>query len=297
MEKEENVYVENIQAEEKSSDRKDEKLAGASNNASAVPEKFKDVDALARAYGSLQAEFTRRSQKLKELERIAENFKSGEEDAEGSGVEKLRKVATARRFAAKEFDRFVAELCAAQKTGDTPTEEKPARVKALEKPSVEGTEVRQEGEAAQGAESLEIAERTSTVMGLNDSKNLQAANGRMASVAPNMQTQERESVGDFTGSEKRLASKDALLKQEAWGSVAGNGKDGEESEDLYARVSRDENVRLRIIGEYLSSIGKSGAPLTTGGVGVMTTPPMRAKNIGEAGVMALQYFKKPVVCD
>lgn len=41
-------------------------------SSAAVPGKFKSVDALLRAYNSLQAEFTRRSQRLKELERERE---------------------------------------------------------------------------------------------------------------------------------------------------------------------------------------------------------------------------------
>ena len=39
---------------------------------SALPPKFKDVSALAEAYNALQAEFTRRCQRLKELEMRAE---------------------------------------------------------------------------------------------------------------------------------------------------------------------------------------------------------------------------------
>lgn len=44
--------------------------AGAENEnkAAAVPEKFKDVKTLLKAYRDLEAEFTRRSQRLKELE-------------------------------------------------------------------------------------------------------------------------------------------------------------------------------------------------------------------------------------
>ncbi len=38
----------------------------------ALPEKFDSVEALAQAYRALEAEFTRRSQRLKELERAAE---------------------------------------------------------------------------------------------------------------------------------------------------------------------------------------------------------------------------------
>lgn len=43
--------------------------AEESLKAAAVPEKFKDVQTLVKAYTDLQAEFTRRSQRLKELEK------------------------------------------------------------------------------------------------------------------------------------------------------------------------------------------------------------------------------------
>ena len=60
MENKDNVYEDTTLTEE---------FAGASENgASTVLGKFKDVSALERAYESLQAEFTRRSQKLRELE-------------------------------------------------------------------------------------------------------------------------------------------------------------------------------------------------------------------------------------
>ena len=99
MEKEENVYEQTTQTEE---------FAKASENgASAVLGKFKDVDALARAYESLQAEFTRRSQRLRQLEKEAENFKEGKEP---SGAEKLRKAAKAKREERREFDAFVADM-------------------------------------------------------------------------------------------------------------------------------------------------------------------------------------------
>ena len=265
MEKEENVYEQNQGAEVGNHmDAEDgKKDTGASQKASAVPEKFKDVDALARAYGSLQAEFTRRSQRLKELEKIAENFKSDEADCEESGVEKLRKVASARRLAAKEFDAFVAELCAAQKSDESERDLEPATVEALENVSAEKTET----------ETL----TTRKEMLDTDDKNAPEKKGVAGSVEPFYE----KAVGE-------TCMETFVAKQE-------NGKNV--SEDLYARVSGDESVRLRIIGEYLASIGKSGAPLTASGVGVMATPPMRAKNIGEAGIMALQYFKKPVVCD
>ena len=81
-------------------------------NASTVLGKFKSVDALAQAYSALQAEFTRRSQRLKKLEREAENFRAKGDEAVYSGVEKLRKNAKAKRAENKRFDEFVADVVA-----------------------------------------------------------------------------------------------------------------------------------------------------------------------------------------
>ena len=67
----------------------------------------------------------------------------------------------------------------------------------------------------------------------------------------------------------------------------------ESFETLYERASKNEQVRLRIIGEYLSSLGKPSVSLMAGSMGVLTTPPKRAKDIRDAGNMALMYFKKP----
>ena len=63
------------------------------------------------------------------------------------------------------------------------------------------------------------------------------------------------------------------------------------SEELYGRVCRNEEVRLKIIGEYLASVGRTAAPLTVGGVGAFATPPRKVGSIGDAGEMALLYFK------
>ena len=123
MEEKENVYGKTSGAEEitevKESGEKRDDSRG--KDALAALGKFKDVDALARAYESLQSEFTRRSQRLKELERQAENFARAEvgRSATGSGAEKLRKNAEARRAAAQEFDEFVAEVNAAHGNGRT----------------------------------------------------------------------------------------------------------------------------------------------------------------------------------
>ena len=99
METEDNVYTTLAQTEE---------IAEAKENgALTVLGKFKDVGALARAYESLQAEFTRRSQRLRQLEKESENFKMSKEP---SGAEKLRKAAKTKREERKEFDAFIEEF-------------------------------------------------------------------------------------------------------------------------------------------------------------------------------------------
>ena len=71
MENKENVLVQNEGTEHTATAENSAKV-GAEEMGSAVFKKFKDVNALARAYGALEAEFTRRSQRLKELERKME---------------------------------------------------------------------------------------------------------------------------------------------------------------------------------------------------------------------------------
>ena len=77
MEKKENVYEETKATENIVKEKAEigEKV-GLSQEVLTVAGKFKDVNALVRAYESLQSEFTRRSQRLKELEKLAENPKA-----------------------------------------------------------------------------------------------------------------------------------------------------------------------------------------------------------------------------
>lgn len=67
MKKEDNVCENAVPETERAAEAEREK-------SSAVLGKFRSVDALAEAYGALEAEFTRRSQRLKELEKQADNF-------------------------------------------------------------------------------------------------------------------------------------------------------------------------------------------------------------------------------
>ena len=235
---------------------------------STAPKKFKDADALARAYGALEAEFTRRSQRIKELEKEVEKLKSGFADSGSSGAEKLRKNAESRRNAAKEFDKFMREL---GKQGEKiEKQDEKATEKQAEKEAL-GEDAPENGFAATDMEKDDVQTLVSAVKGAEKAE----------------QVLKTENLGDE--GEKMKA---ALQKSREASSVVGE-REALSSDELYARVCDDEKVRLKIIGEYLSSVGKNLPPLTAGGVGAMLAPPMRAKSIADAGSYALQYFKKP----
>lgn len=195
---EENVYAEQTATEQTDAGCAQEKTGSAGLG------KFKSVDALLQAYESLQAEFTRRSQRLKKLEKETEN-RAQERDL-ATGAEKLRKIAEERKAETAEFDSFVAEL-----------EERGAR------PATDSTD-----SAEAGMRPL-VAEKS-----------------------------EAEPLS---------------------------------SDTLYQKAVSDENVRLKIIGEYLSSLGKTGVPLMRGGAGTLVAPPVRPRSVEEAGNMALRFFK------
>ncbi len=219
-----------------------EVAAAKEEKAPTVLGKFKDVDALSRAYEALEAEFTRRSQKLRLLEKEVENLKAL---GEPSGVGKLRKTAKSRREAAKEFDAFVAEQNAAKSkpTGEETPEYKEA---ALEKVADGGMLVEEKEPKVQE----EIVSQALA----DDDVNAEKARATV--------TEEKQNIG---------------------------------SDLLYRQAMEDEAVRLRIVGEYLTSLGKVDAPLTGGRAGLLTAPPKKAKTVGQAGAMALSYFQKPIV--
>lgn len=247
MENKENVYGETNATEKGTQVRaetgeKTEK--GLPQEVLTVAGKFKDVSALVRAYESLQAEFTRRSQRLKELEKLAENPKE-RGTAEGSGAEKLRKNAESRREKRKTFDEFVVNVTEA---------------------------LRQTGPDEEGESSVAMAAESAD-------KNAENTANRQGRIETTVKEGDLQAEG-----ERALGAGKA-----AHPSVAGNVPS---AEDLYLQASRDEGVRLRIIGEYLASVGKSAPPITAAGAGTLVSPPRKVRSIGDAGAMALQYLKK-----
>ena len=241
IQEKENVYAENSQTETLArattgqEEKQQEKKETAPEQVSTDLGKFRSVDALLRAYEKLEAEFTRRSQRLKELEREADNLSLSELNGRGekNGAEKLRKNAEQRKTETKAFDAFVSELEAvrAQKQSPEQTE--------TEKPVNQTTDTLEQ----------DVAESE-------------------ISKFDNMQIDAKPSVAG--GSGVLSLSHDAL----------------------YELVQKDEGVRLKVIGEYLNSLGKSGAPLMTGGAGTLVAPPLKPKSINEAGSMVLRFLKR-----
>ncbi len=240
----ENVGVENNQTEAVAEASVGSREAVPNEETSTVLGKFKNVDALTKAYESLQAEFTRRSQRLRTLEKEVENFRSlgGE-----SGAEKLRKAANSRREEAKKFDEFVAEVSCST---------------AQEKPTLLQNSFPDEGEGVTPEEG-----------------SVKVASGEGAAKTPSEDGEGAANSVDYGG----------MLS-----SAAKSEGEPMTLEELYERATQNEEVRLRIVGEYLSSLGRSGAPVTGASAGLAVTPPTRAKTVGQAGDMALLYFRKPV---
>ena len=248
------------------------------DDASAVLGKFKDVDALARAYNSLQAEFTRRSQRLKELERQAENSDAERARLGEFGAEKLRKNAQARKVAAKQFDSFVLDMENNRNATMPNQAEEPVR-------ESEETAYVQKTESVADEGSFEGDMAVNTVKDIDSSANGADVGEKAVAVADeNGLEAKAEARGAWESNFTKMQGESVRTFEE-------KGETALSSEELYQKASRDEQTRLRIIGEYLASLGKTGVPVTIAGSGVVTTPPLKATSILDAGNMALRFLK------
>ncbi len=207
---------ENGCALEPKTERGMEKEAQREQKGSTELGKFKDVNALLHAYTALEAEFTRRSQRLKALERETEN-------------ERVEQTAVCEGETSEEAES--AGKCASSE------EQSPAPV----------------------------LERTCT-------------------------TTKTEVRGAATETASLVAKKEEGSFSCAESSVR-NTQQTFADDELYSAVLANETVRLKVIGEYLNSIGKKGAPMMRGGTGTLAVQPSKAKSIDSAGVMALHMFK------
>ena len=259
-------------------------MAQGKEDVSAVLGKFKDVNALANAYSALEAEFTRRSQRLKELEKLTDNLQG---NSAAVGAEKLRKHAKARREEVRAFDDFIASVGTAH-TNDLDEQGKPD---GLEEERVGGLVADGDTSAFQTQKlCLENEAKEGGMYALKEENTLTVQSDGKGNAAED-DVEPARSEAPFL--KENGAREERVEGEKAFPAVAEHGIAEFSSEELYRQASRNESVRLKIVGEYLASIGKTSAPLTASGVGMPITPPRKAKSIGDAGLMALQYIKRP----
>ncbi len=229
---------------------------------SALPPKFKDVNALAEAYNALQAEITRRCQRLKELEMRARKFSETDRkqpdnkpksDADGGvhaaeGADKTLHYPTENGVGTvSDSDKETSGAANADMTFEDKDQENREAAKALDKG----------GENAAFKAAAAADERNA------DLKKTVSGNCAAGETAGNTPENTPENTSENFG-------------------AGGNA----------AEMKIDEKTRLKIIGEYLSSLRKNDAPLLRGGAGTFGTPPVRATSLEEAGAMALRAFKR-----
>lgn len=235
--------------------------------------KFKDANALLKAYESLQAEFTRRSQRLKEMERAMDN----REAASAQKVEKLKKGAEERKRREREFDSFVEALENAASSDLNHSESFAFKEKGVgqvldesERPVANFEESKPYEPSLQGVEvSTDEKEKTVAMVAETGEKTEEV-------------TAETEG-GEFAENK---------ILEVPRGGVNVGGYGFADADSLYRLVCDNEAVRLRVVGDYLKSLAKPDAPIMKGGAGTLAAPIKKVSSIGEAGRMALRFFKK-----
>lgn len=220
---------------------------------SALPPKFKDVRALADAYNALQAEFTRRCQRLKELEKNEENLRKGERETENE--EKTASGDTLCRSAAETEDRDAAKA--------------ENRSQAAENEENKGEECPKSGACKGESDDAPCGKQTEKAVSLCESDAERTACGDVEMNIENETVKTSEGQGENKQQPRTAAEKQGATEE----------------------TTVSESVRLKIIGEYLSSLKRGGAPLARGGEGTAATPPKKAASIEDAGKMALRFFK------
>ena len=280
----------------------------------AILGKFRSADALAEAYSALQAEFTRRSQRLRELERKAEN-----PEAKAGGAlqtaEKPQQREPGRETevcSESSVSRKVAARSVAAEDGRGPAlSHFTSSDEEVGQPAKAGKSAGQTAEAAERAETGEQAENSGRegILAKTEGKaTAEAVKSTEGAVSEERETAERARE---TARTLQAAPEQGDKRADDESAVPGTGQGvktaeigekpegapektaGELSEEaLYRAASASESVRLRIVGDYLASLKNPGAPLMRGGTGTLAAPPLKARSIDEAGTMALQYFRR-----
>ena len=96
----------------------------------------------------------------------------------------------------------------------------------------------------------------------------------------------QELEAEFTRRSQRLRALESAAQQ---GGGEGRDAEGADNEALLRAVRGNEEVRTRIVGEYLASLG--GVPLLAGTGAGVTAPAQRVTTLKQAGALALGYLR------
>lgn len=245
--------------------------------------KFKDTESLQKAYNSLEAEFTKRCQKLKQLEGELEQLKSAKtsdlfntnplKDGSDGNLEKVQgennDVASDVAEAAVDINAQAEE-----KSVDKPAEGenfaediKPQDIGDLKEPPLEN-EAYKAGDAINAmADFLESYPDA-----------LERMDEFMVTLADHLPT----TKGEFERA--YIAYLNSALKK---------GEQNLGDEEYLYNLMNNSGVKERIIKEYLQSLNtQKPTSVILGGAGqIPTIPPMRPKNISEAALLARNIIK------
>ena len=157
----------------------------------------------------------------------------------------------------------------------------------------EAAELKQGEEAEQGAAAQEnVGSSASSDLGKFKSVNalLQAYNSLQAEFtrrSQRLKELENEKLKNTLPPNKEPAP----MSEEKTSEEKSNTPMPDADEELWQRANASQEVKNRIIQDYLGEVKKSAIPLLSGGVSVVS-PAQRAKNLTEAGDMALGFFHK-----
>ncbi len=293
-------------------------------------QKFKDVESLCKAYNSLESEFTKRCQRIKELEGKLEKLSVPSSNDEND----LKKAKT---DPSENSDESAANCC------DNNGFEKKKAAEIITEKALRGTEIAKEKTVDNGTIAPLIADDKGDSQGTMD---ISAMNGegskadfcseesktakacdktveygnivkpvvdaadttaeKAASSDGREETASGKIVGevmkffkDYPESTAHMGELEALCRgdyslsslQRAYIEIL---KKGEARKDPPAREADgvSEAVKLMVIKDYLNSLRQKGGPALMGGNGVIPmTPPVRPKNIAEAGALAQNIIK------
>jgi len=257
--------------------------------------KFHDVESLCKAYNSLESEFTKRCQRIKELEGEIEELKvksesfKKEENADASADEKVN-----HKFAENadnglidgDFDvkgEFLEETTKEKAPAEKPTGFTEDETKVGEKPDGEKPDVSDlsTSESVDETNLRKISEGAKVRSIMEFFRDYPEASVYALKIGVNLNEDEITKTALLDAYVKVLRQEKAVLPK--------NGESPFEKSRNACDVS--ESVKEEIIKDYLFSLKENGPKLMGGGGEIPVTPPLRPKTLAEAGRLAQNIIK------